>query len=710
MRSCTASRWMALPALVVLALAVPGTAVAKRSDAGKSAAAPLRSVSAPPEEALAGGSFMLSARIANAARRSTRPQFVVRLHKHKYVSGGRVLIAKRLGRIAARESRRFTVEVELPESTLGRYWLTVCVRARAGRDCRRSGNRINIVRPTPSAGGGAEHPQPSEAAAPPRFDVLAFTEAAGETHASAADGIDALRDIGSRNRFRVTVAGNSAGVFTESNLKRYRAVVFLNTAGDVLNAAEQTAFENYFRDGGGFLGIHSAIVTEPDWQFLTDLLGTRATGPAAALDSATIKVADRVHDASKSLPEYWELSDEYYNFTSNVRGFSHVLATVDETTYTGGTMGFDHPVAWCKDYQGGRSFYTAVGHAGYKSDTLRRHLAGAIAWTAGESDRVYSDCGATVLANYEQVKVTAPPNINEPIGFDQLPDGRLIQTTRDGRVRLHDPETGSSDVIAQIPVYANSEDGLYGPAVDHDFATNKWVYLYYAPVRMEGVSQFSGKPYPAETPPGNAPTSGPDLATFEPWMGYFQLSRFKFVDTAGDVAAHLDLESEQKIMKVEVDRGACCHVAGDIDFDRHNNLWLVTGDDTPAGSVNVQQFPPFNDMKTNETQNLTAPAGSTGTFTLTFDGRTTGPIALPFDNAAIEAALEALPNITDVAVANAQGGARAVSFRGGLSQTDVPQMTASAPVTVTTAQEGNWFLAPHNDARRSSTNTNDLRG
>jgi type 1 glutamine amidotransferase len=697
MRSCTASRWMALPALVVLALAVPGTAVAKRSDAGKSAAAPLRSVSAPPEEALAGGSFMLSARIANAARRSTRPQFVVRLHKHKYVSGGRVLIAKRLGRIAARESRRFTVEVELPESTLGRYWLTVCVRARAGRDCRRSGNRINIVRPTPSAGGGAEHPQPSEAAAPPRFDVLAFTEAAGETHASAADGIDALRDIGSRNRFRVTVAGNSAGVFTESNLKRYRAVVFLNTAGDVLNAAEQTAFENYFRDGGGFLGIHSAIVTEPDWQFLTDLLGTRATGPAAALDSATIKVADRVHDASKSLPEYWELSDEYYNFTSNVRGFSHVLATVDETTYTGGTMGFDHPVAWCKDYQGGRSFYTAVGHAGYKSDTLRRHLAGAIAWTAGESDRVYSDCGATVLANYEQVKVTAPPNINEPIGFDQLPDGRLIQTTRDGRVRLHDPETGSSDVIAQIPVYANSEDGLYGPAVDHDFATNKWVYLYYAPVRMEGVSQFSGKPYPAETPPGNAPTSGPDLATFEPWMGYFQLSRFKFVDTAGDVAAHLDLESEQKIMKVEVDRGACCHVAGDIDFDRHNNLWLVTGDDTPAGSVNVQQFPPFNDMKTNETQNLTAPAGSTGTFTLTFDGRTTGPIALPFDNAAIEAALEALPNITDVAVANAQGGARAVSFRGGLSQTDVPQMTASAPVTVTTAQEGNWFLAPHLD-------------
>ena len=162
-------------------------------------------------------------------------------------------------------------------------------------------------------------------------------------------------------------------------------------------------------------------------------------------------------------------------------------------------MGFDHPVAWCKDYQGGRSFYTAVGHTrtGYRSDTLRRHLAGAIEWTAGESDPVYSDCGATVLANYEQVKVTAPPNINEPIGFDQLPDGRLIQTTRDGRVRLHDPETGSSDVIAQIPVYTHSEDGLYGPAVDNDFATNQWVYLYYSPLTMEGVSEITGKPFPA---------------------------------------------------------------------------------------------------------------------------------------------------------------------------------------------------------------------
>ena len=91
-------------------------------------------------------------------------------------------------------------------------------------------------------------------------------------------------------------------------------------------------------------------------------------------------------------------------------------------------------------------------------------------WTAGEADPVYSDCGATVLANYQQTKISVNPNLNEPIGFDTLPDGRVLQTARGGQLRLHDPKDGSSKVIATLPVYTNSEDGLYGPAIDNDFA------------------------------------------------------------------------------------------------------------------------------------------------------------------------------------------------------------------------------------------------
>ena len=94
-------------------------------------------------------------------------------------------------------------------------------------------------------------------------------------------------------------------IFTAADLARFRAVVFLDTTGSPLNAAQEAAFEAYFHAGGGFVGVGSAVETEPDWQFLTDILGTRSAGKLAA-QTVTNKVADRGHDASKNLPEYWD--------------------------------------------------------------------------------------------------------------------------------------------------------------------------------------------------------------------------------------------------------------------------------------------------------------------------------------------------------------------------------------------------------------------
>ncbi|MFF3856563.1 ThuA domain-containing protein [Micromonospora sp. NPDC002575] len=408
-----------------------------------------------------------------------------------------------------------------------------------------------------------------------QYKVLVFTRSAGGSHAATAAGVEAVRQLGKDRRFTVEVT-DDARKFDDAHLKQFRAVVFLNTAGEVLNDTQQAAFEKYYRAGGGFVGVHSAIEAEPDWSFLTDVLGTRATG-AAEVAPATVTVADRVHPASATLPERWRHTDRWYNYAANVRGVSHVLATVDEKTYTGGSMGYDHPVTWCKDYQGGRSFYTGLGAtpASFRSTDLRAHLGGAIQWAAGVTD---GDCGATVLANYQMTVVGAQPNVNEPIGFDVLPDGRVIQTDRRGGVRLHDTTTNETTVLAQIPVYTHSEDGMYGPAVDNDFATNKWVYLYYAP--------------PLDTPTGAAPTTSTDPTTWDRWKGYFQLSRFKFVD--GETPS-LDVSTEQKILQVPVDRGACCHVAGDIAFDSKNNLFLVTGDDTPSGAGGSGGFSPHND-------------------------------------------------------------------------------------------------------------------
>ena len=456
-----------------------------------------------------------------------------------------------------------------------------------------------------------------------------------------------------------------------------------------------------------------------------------------------MKVFDRVHDASKSLPMYWERTDHWYNLETNVVGMSHVLASVVEDPFgpqpqgavldgiEGGTMGAQHPVSFCKDYQGGRSFYTALGNTPEAFDaTLTTHLKGAITWAAGTADPVYSDCGATVLANYQQTKIGSPPNLQEPIGFDQLPDGRILQTDRLGSLRLHDPATGTTTVIANFadPGPAADaahllagEDGLYGPAVDANFATNNWVYLFYSPQTVTDVKLSTGEIVTQTTPNTNPPNTAASKTAWDPYVGYHQLSRFKFVEDAD--GPRLDFSSEQQILRVPMNRQECCHVAGDIDFDKHGNLWLVTGDDTPAGGINAGGYGPFNDQKTDEQQTVRVTNATGGTFTLTFNGQTTAPLPYNASRDAIDAALEALPN---VGADNIQvSGSTAVNtntvnvfFRRALQQSDQNQITGDgsglegtgATLTLTTSQEGGWYQRLTGDSRRSALNTNDLRG
>ncbi|HEX6021251.1 MAG TPA: PQQ-dependent sugar dehydrogenase, partial [Solirubrobacter sp.] len=360
---------------------------------------------------------------------------------------------------------------------------------------------------------------------------------------------------------------------------------------------------------------------------------------------------------------------------------------------------------------------------------LRTHLAGAIGWAAGFADPVYSDCGATVLANYEQTKISGPPNLDEPIGFDQLPDGRIIQTARTGTVRLHDPETGTTQVIADFSdpslpttmrLYTHSEDGLYGPAIDNDFASNHWVYLYYAPQTVQDVKLSDGSIVTQTTPSSNPPNVAPSLSAWDPYIGYFQLSRFKFVEDEN--GPRLDLSSEQQILRVSNNRQECCHVAGDLDFDKHNNLWLATGDDTPAGGINAGGYGPFNDQLTDEQQTVRVTNATGGTFTLTFRGQTTAPLAFNATAAQVDAALEALSTVGANNVQTSGGPVNTsnvnVFFRRALQQSDQEQISgdgtalAGSTPTLTTAtpQPGGWFQRPTGDDRRSTLNTNDLRG
>src|SRR5918999_70294 len=281
----------------------------------------------------------------------------------------------------------------------------------------------------------------------PRFRVLVFSKTTGFRHSSIPDGIRAIRDLGRRNGF-VAVPTEDASTFTEGALRKYAAVVFLSTTGDVLNADQQAAFERYIQGGGGFVGIHAAADTEYEWPFYGELVGAYFRSHPA-IQKATVKVADRVHPSTRHLPDRWVRTDEWYDYRSNPRGNVHVLATLDETTYQGGRMGADHPIAWCHDYKGGRSWYTGGGHTSgsYSEAEFRQHILGGIRWAAGAD---VGDCGATVSSNYEKVTLQGAPEVGEPMALAVLPDGRVLHTTRGGEVWMHDPQTRSNKVVASF--------------------------------------------------------------------------------------------------------------------------------------------------------------------------------------------------------------------------------------------------------------------
>lgn len=214
--------------------------------------------------------------------------------------------------------------------------------------------------------------------------ILVFSKTDGFRHGSIEPGIAALRDLGAANGFVVDTT-EDAGQFTTGNLSRYKAVVFLSTTGDVLNTEQQSAFMAYIRGGGGFVGVHSAADTEHGWSWYGGLLGAHfASHPAPA--QARIRVEDRDHPSTRHLPNPWNRFDEWYDFQRNPRSQGvTVLLTLDESSYPGGQMGNDHPIAWYHEYDGGRAWYTAGGHtdASFSEPAFLDHLLGGIRYAAG---------------------------------------------------------------------------------------------------------------------------------------------------------------------------------------------------------------------------------------------------------------------------------------------------------------------------------------
>ena len=214
-------------------------------------------------------------------------------------------------------------------------------------------------------------------------NILIFSKTKAFRHECIGPGSAALQSYLKEKGISSTFSEDSS-LFTAASLKDFDVVMFFQTTGNVLDSVQQIAFQNYIRSGKGFVGVHSAADTEYDWPWYGKLVGAYyASHPD--IQAAALQKVDTSHISCKHLPDRWTRTDEWYNFKEAPKDVT-VLLKLDEATYQGGTMGDNHPMSWCHAYDGGRAFYTALGHTveSYNDTLFLEHIRQGVVWASGK--------------------------------------------------------------------------------------------------------------------------------------------------------------------------------------------------------------------------------------------------------------------------------------------------------------------------------------
>lgn len=214
--------------------------------------------------------------------------------------------------------------------------------------------------------------------------ITIFSKTEGYRHEVIEAGIVSIKKLGNENNFKVNATEDSDQLI--AYLQSSQVVIFLNTTGTVFNKVQKEAFKNFINNGGGFVGIHAATDTEYNWLWYGKMIGAYFKSHPHQQE-ATIKIIDKQHLATIFLNQSWQKFDEWYNF-KDISSEIRVLMRLDESSYTGGENGENHPIAWCHDYDGGRVFYTGLGHTkeSYTDTTFLKHLLGGIKYTMGHTN------------------------------------------------------------------------------------------------------------------------------------------------------------------------------------------------------------------------------------------------------------------------------------------------------------------------------------
>ena len=414
--------------------------------------------------------------------------------------------------------------------------------------------------------------------------VLVFSKTNGFRHSSVPDGKAAIMKLGNENGFAVDTTENPEYI-SEDSLKNYSAVIFLHTTGNMLDNYQEADFERYIQAGGGYMGIHAASDAEYDWGWYGKLVGGYFESHPEQQE-AVLNVVDETHGSTKHLPKEWKRKDEWYNF-KKLSPDVKVLIKIDEKSYKGGKNGDNHPMAWYHEFDGGRAFYTEMGHteASFTEDNYLKHILGGIQYAIGNNNALdYSKVKTLRVPaedRFTKVQLTQG-TLYEPTEMTILPNFDVLIAQRRGELMLYKNSDKSVKRAGFLNVYfktktngANAEEGLLGIQKDPNYDKNHFLYIFYSP----------------------ADTS------------VNRLSRFTFENDS------LNLASEKIVLQFYSQREICCHTGGSIAFGNDNMLFVSTGDNsTPFDQPTKFQnhgFAPIDDRPGFEQYDAQRSSGNT---------------------------------------------------------------------------------------------------
>jgi cytochrome c len=415
--------------------------------------------------------------------------------------------------------------------------------------------------------------------------ILIFTKTTTFRHKSIEPGVVALLKLAQENGIKADTTSDS-GKFTDENLKQYSSLVFLHSTGELFDANQKNAFQRYIQSGGGWVGIHAACDAEYNWPWFNKLAGGYFRSHPKPQEAKLI-VLDQTHESTKHLQKEWVRFDEWYDFKS-LNPDVKVLIKIDESSYEGGKNGENHPMAWYHDYDGGRAWYTGLGHTdeSFLEEAFLQHVLGGIKWAIGKNKRDYSKAKTPIRPenNRFTLERLIQGQLFEPTEMTILPGKDVLIAQRRGELMMYNEKERSVTQVGKLDVYhtanvkgVNAEEGLMGLQKDPDFANNNFIYLYYAPL--------------------DKPVN--------------RLSRFLF---QGD---SLVKSSELTVLEVESQRDICCHTGGSIAFSGDGQyLFLSTGDnstpfDQPDQEYTNKGYAPIDDREGFEQYDARRSSGNT---------------------------------------------------------------------------------------------------